>query len=441
MRVVVLGAGEVGRYIAQSLSREADVTIVDVDTASLSIAEDELDVMTLHGDVTYRNVLAQAEVASADAVLAMTGNDAINVTAAVLSYTLGARRVVVRVDDSNFYNVDLGIERGIAGVDAFVCASRLIGGELLRRVTSIHTPFTATQAGGSVHVALVDLEEGTPIGRTSARVAHLVRAVIRGGSVRAASEITAYQAGDRLLIVGTPSQVASSARPADNSRAVLIGGGDVGLQMARSLQGIISDIRVVDASRTRCEALSSMLPRVTVLHGDGTNLGFLREERVGLAEFQLSVTGSDEVNLMASLLARELGARHTFSLVHRPGYAPVYNQLGIEGTTSAHEILAASVRWLLPGRWVISQIPLPGVDWDLLEIRVPKKLDRTLDPRDLPLGAGAIVVGRIDPRTGTQGSLSAALNGGEHLLLVAQSGARRTIERGLERLHRSGANG
>ena len=213
-----------------------------------------------------------------------------------------------------------------------------------------------------------------------------------------------------------------------------MGGGDVGLQLARTLAALTRDVRIVESERQRCEELARMLPSVTVLHGDATNLAFLREERIGLAEFVLSVTGSDEINLMSSLLSREVGARHTFALAHRPGYAAVYQHLGIEGTTSAHEILARTLQWLLPRRHIVGAAELPGLEWELLELRVPARLRRTITVRDLSLGSSTVplaVLAAAKPVLGRD--VGGRLEGGEHLIVIAPKGAASDIERALKR--------
>src|SRR5690606_14816625 len=169
-----------------------------------------------------------------------------------------------------------------------------------------------------------------------------------------------------------------------------------------------------------------------------TNLAFLREERVGLAELVLSVTGSDEINLMASLLSRELGAQHTFALAHRPGYAAVYSHLGIDGTTSAHEVLARTLQWLLPRRRIVASAGLPGLDWELLELRIPLRLRRTLGVRDLWIGASTIpiaVLSAASPEVTPE--LGGRLEGGEHVLVVAHRNASGDIERAVRRIEGS----
>lgn len=440
MRALILGGGETGRFLAASLSAESEVVLIDDDPKALAAAEEGLDVLTLRGDVTHRRVLERAEAHRADVAVAVTGHDAVNVAAAVIAREVGVGRTIARVDDPGFYHGEEGLERDVAGIDACICASRLVGRELLRMVVSIDAAFTAAPGGGAAHAALVRIDSSSPFrGETPAKMrsrsAAIARGVLRGGTMRGPAEVEALEEGDRLLLVGTPLAVADLVqRSRSHGRAVLIGGGDVGVQLASLFSTLVGDVRLIEPSRRRCEELARLVPKATILNGDGTSLSFLREERVGLAEWVLSVTGSDEINLMSSLLTRELGVEHTFSLVHRPGYASVYQHLGIEGTTSAHEVMAQTLHGLLPGRDLIGAARVPGTDLELLELRVPP-LARPLAPRALPLGAGALVVAVIGHEDHMRlQDLGARVSGGEHVVAVAPGARRREIVRAIHRL-------
>ena len=162
MRALILGGGEAGRFIAASLSHEAEVVLVDDDPQALAMAEEGLDVLTMRGDVTHRRVLERAEAHRADVAVAVTGHDAVNVAAAVMAREVGVGRTIARVDDPGFYRSNEGLERDIAGIDACICAARLVGRELLRMVTSIDAAFTSAPGGGAAHVALVRVDAGSP---------------------------------------------------------------------------------------------------------------------------------------------------------------------------------------------------------------------------------------------------------------------------------------
>lgn len=450
MRALILGAGEAGRFLAASLSREAEVVVVDNDAAALAEAEDVLDVLVVHGNVTHRRVLERAEAHRADLAVAVTGSDAVNVAAAVMAKSAGVGRTVARVDDPGFYRGTEGLESHVAGIDACICASRLVGRELLRLVGSVDLGFSASLGGGMAHVALLRIEETSPLrGENPARLRarglsaeeSVVRAVLRGGTLRATHEVETLDEGDRVLVVGSPLAVAGlvqRSRSSGRARVVLVGGGDVGLQLANLFATLVGDVRLVESGRGRCEDLAQLAPDVTVLHGDGTNLSFLKEERIGTADWVLAVTGSDEVNLMSSLLAHELGVGHTFALVHRPGYTAVYEHLGISGTTSAHEVMAQTLHGQLPDRELVNASTLAGTDLELLELRVPP-LRRPLPSRSLPLGPGAQVVAVMNH--GHDARLLDAnvlVSGGDHVVAVAPIHRRREILRALRRLAAEG---
>jgi trk system potassium uptake protein len=442
MRALILGAGEAGRFLAASLSQEAEVVLVDNDAVAMAEAEEALDVLLVQGDVTHRRVLERAEAHHADVAVAVTGSDAVNVAAAVMAKAAGVGRTIARVDDPGFYHGQEGLERDVAGIDACICASRLVGRELLRLVSSVDVGFSASLGGGTAHVALLGLDETSPLrGESPAKLRSrneaVVRAVLRGGTLRATHEVETLEEADRVLVVGSPLAVTAlvqRSRTSARSRVALIGGGDVGLQLANLFATLVDDVRLIESSRARCEDLAQLAPDVTVLHGDGTNLSFLREERIGSADWVLAVTGSDEVNLMSSLLAHELGVAHTFALVHRPGYTSVYEHLGISGTTSAHEVMVHTLQGLLPGRDLVSASTLAGTDLELLELRVPP-LRRPLSPRSLPLGPGAQVVAVVDHDEVTRLlDPNAEVDGGEHVVAVAPTHRRREILKALRRL-------
>ncbi|MCX4246908.1 Trk system potassium transporter TrkA [Paraliomyxa miuraensis] len=455
MRALILGAGEAGRFLAASLSEEAEVVLVDDDADALAEAEETLDVQPVRGNATHRAVLERAEARKADVAVAVTGHDAVNVAAAVMAKTVGVGSTIARVDDPGFYKGGQGLERNVAGIDACICASRLVGRELLRLVSAVEVSFSASLGGGAAHVALIGIDDSSPLrGESPTRLkvrmpsaeGSVVRAVLRGGTPRAASEIEALEEGDRVLAVASPLAVTAlvqHSRAGLYDRVTLIGGGDVGLQLATMFASLGSNVRLVDTGRGRCEELAAKLGSNVVLHGDGTSLRFLRDERIGLSDCVMAVTGSDEVNLMSSLLTRELGVERTFALVHRPGYTSVYEHLGIAGTTSAHEVMAQTLHGLLPGRELVEASTIAGTDLELLELRVPP-LRRPVPVRSLPLGPGALVVAVIvhdqSTRLRDPGERGGELHGGEHVVAIAPSHHRRDILRALRGLakHKDG---
>jgi trk system potassium uptake protein TrkA len=444
LRIVIIGAGEVGRHLGQSLQAEAELILIDANARALASAEEGLDALTLVGDATHRSVLRKAEVHRADLVVAVTANDAVNLVIAALSRELGAARTVARVDDPSFYETDRGFEAGVLGIEASLCASRLVGMEFLRSLASVRARQVVACVGGLVQVASHVLSEDSPLLTQSRSRATAwpepIRAIVRTGQLRPSSTVEHAELGDVMLMACGPLELLELLHEltpaAGKLRTSIVGGGDVGVQLAELLgpRGFLD--RLVEVDRTRCWALAERLHDVQVLHGDGTNIAFLRDEQIARADALLAVTGSDEANLMTSLLARELGVERVFALVHRPGYAGVYSHLGVTGTVSPHETIAHVMRGLLPRGVIIGRHPLSELGVDIVELR-PGAGVRV---GDLPLPSGAIplvIAGRriASPKPRT------ALEADDVLVVALPSGRVVELEKSLKRSKLPGAAG
>jgi trk system potassium uptake protein TrkA len=444
LRIVIIGAGEVGRHLGQSLQAEAELILIDANARALASAEEGLDALTLVGDATHRAVLRKAEVHRADLVVAVTANDAVNLVIAALSRELGAARTVARVDDPSFYETDRGFEAGVLGIEASLCASRLVGMEFLRSLASVRARQVVACVGGLVQVASHVLSEDSPLlTQSRARATtwpESIRAIVRTGQLRPSSTVEHAELGDVMLMACGPLELLELLHEltpaAGKLRTSIVGGGDVGVQLAELLgpRGFLD--RLVEVDRTRCWALAERLHDVQVLHGDGTNIAFLRDEQIARADALLAVTGSDEANLMTSLLARELGVERVFALVHRPGYAGVYSHLGVTGTVSPHETIAHVMRGLLPRGVIIGRHPLSELGVDIVELR-PGAGVRV---GDLPLPSGAIplvIAGRriASPKPRT------ALEADDVLVVALPSGRVVELEKSLKRSKLPGATG
>lgn len=442
MRVVVVGAGEVGRHLGRSLHHEAELILVDSDANALAHAEESIDALTLVGDATHRDVLARAEVGRADLLVAVTPSDTINLVCAALARGMGTRQTVARVDDPAFFATELGFERGVLGVDAVLCASRLVSVELLRMLAGVRAQHVIPVAAGLAHVATHQLGEDSPLLRGRGRSTawpEAIAAIVRGGHLRPVAEVEHAELGDVALICGAPTTVLSvlhELTPASGSvRTTIVGGGDVGAQLARLLGPRALLDRVIERQRGRCQELAEQLHGVQILHGDGTNLAFLREEQVGRADALLAVTGSDEANLMTSLLAREVGVDHVFALVHRPGYAGVYSHLGVSGTVSPHETVAQVIHWLLPRGALVGRTSIGELGVEVVELRVGKLGVERVADLPLPPGSVALAITHEGVRSArARTSLSAA----EHVIAVVPSARMALLDKSLARIDRKG---
>ena len=403
MKIVIVGAGDVGSFLAQDLSqRSEDVIIIDDNASCLERVEESSDVMTLKGNGTYRKTLIEAGVKNADLVVGVTSHDDTNLVITALASQLGATRTIARVDAPAFLATNGGIERDVLGTSAIVCASRLVSAELLRLVRRIDMPFVENFSSNSISVALIEVTENCRHIEKAGSDIELgkgakVIGIFRDGELRRPIDLAHLYNGDKILVTCPLKKLPVVMRrlvQVPGKKAVIIGGGDVGYQLATALEEVENRLTVIDIDRRRCEFLADNRNHATVVHGDGTSLALLQDEHVEMADYTLSVTKADEVNLMSSLVAQEIGVENSYTLVHRPGYAHVYEHLGVKGTASAHELISKTVNKYFPGMVVLTESKIPGSDYSVGEFQVsPKIKSKSLKIKDISIPVGSYLVG------------------------------------------------
>ena len=430
MRVIVVGAGEVGTHVARELSaRRVEVVLVDRLASALANAEESIDALTVTGDGCHWSVLRRAEAKRADLVVAVTGSDEANMVIAALARTEGAARSIARVDAAGFYRTRDSVEAGVLGIDSLLCASRLVTLELRRLLQARRSRFVVHFAANRMAACTVAIDDGSALrGQSAAHLKNpggkLVRGVVRDGVLRPPEEIARLEVSDELLVAGRPSEIAIAHDQLQDTlgtrRAILVGGGDVGAQLATALTRTERRVEVIEHDPVRCEQLAEQLRGVHVIHGDGTSIALLRDLQVGSAEHLLAVTRSDEANLMVSLLATNLGVGSAYAVVHRHGYADVYGHLGVHGTAGPHEVIARNVIGLLPHEGVLTRQRIPDCSHELVELPVAHpESGKALAVDDITLPPSCLLVG-VSDANGVYTPAAGLALGHDARLLVAQ---------------------
>ena len=409
MRMIICGMGEVGRHLAAELARAGhDVVAVDRSVQIIADVEGSLDVLTLRGHAGIPETLQQAGAERAELLAAVTDNDEVNLVAALAAQQAGARFTVARLSNDEYFPDPIGWVEGLLGVDLCLCPGLLAGAEVVRLTRATSVDWVENFAGHLIQVMVVAVDEGVPAaGRAPAQLslpAHCrVLGVIRDGATRTPESVPHLQPEDRV-IVGGPAQTLyqvdqdfrSEARR--RGRALVVGGGDLGANVATELLKIMDAVVLVDDDADTCELLAEKLDdRIDVQHGDGTSIPFLEELDVRHARAFVATTGQDEVNLMATLLSKQLGADQAIALLHRPDYADVYTALGIDSTVSPRLLVSREIIRFLHRRREATQRRIP-VDGSLV---LERQLDddspllgRRLFDVDLPHGVMPVAITR-----------------------------------------------
>lgn len=401
MKVVVIGIGEVGKYIAAVLSKEKhDVIIVDDDTAVLAKAEETMDVLALRGHGASMKTLRQAKVEEADLVLGVTGKDEVNLLAAITAKQLGAKRTVARVSKRDYLGeTERGYYHNLLGIDLVISVQILIANEIKKLIKSVGAIAIEDFADNRVEMMQIAIEDELDIIEKPLRDIDmpdncLVTAILRNENLIIPGGADQILLGDEVFLIGTIENISrlerifGKRREHSARKVVIVVGGDVGFSIARLLEREPIDVILIEKNTARCEGLSQALNRAVILNGDGTDLSLLREEKMQNCDVFVAVAGDDEANLTSSLLAKNLGAKKTVVLVDKPDYVSIYELLGIDATVSprlfaANQILkyvregeVVSVSLLEDGKAEILEIvPSPGshiVNKPLREVNFPR---------------------------------------------------------------------
>jgi trk system potassium uptake protein TrkA len=361
MRVVIVGGGEIGFALAQGLSANNDVFVVD---HRPEVAErfESLDVQFVLGTGTSREVLGRADVARADVVVACTGLDEVNIVSCAVARQLANPRTICFVSREEF--LEAGSEaRGLSafGIDRVIWPEAQLAEEIERVIRVPGALDAETFAEGAIGLVEYRLEAGSPfIGRVAdlhLPQNALIVAVRRSDAFFIPRGANVLEANDKILVMGAPEALKelrhrmTGAADTDRQRVTIIGGGDVGLRLAERLEQHLDGIQLtlIERDPARGELIAARLKHTLVLNGDGTDLELLESEDVGRSDVLVGVIDNDEKNLLASLLARQLGVRRIITRVSKRANLRMFERVGIDIAISARGAAVASVLHQMQG--------------------------------------------------------------------------------------------
>jgi trk system potassium uptake protein TrkA len=381
MNIVVLGAGNVGRSIADLLCRaEHSITVVDQDPQRVAAINDQLDVRAICGSASQSSVLFQAGMTSADICLAVTGSDEINIVAASMAKAMGARRTIARVYAPVFRDLSTFDYQRHFNIDRMLSLEQLSAIELARSIRGPGSVVVEQFARGELQVE--ELVVGQQGKLTQSPVRELgLPSDVRIGTIQReqrmwiATADDQFQVGDRVTMFARPAdmvKVKAFFKMADRSgkRIIIGGGGETGLHLARVLESEIFKVTVIERDEQRSQVLANLLDKATVIKGDASGRDFLEELRVGSADVFVACTGDDEVNMMLGVEASDLGAKQVLAMIGKPDYESVLDRLGIDKAVSERSVMAKQIMSYLNEGVILSRAKLPGGLINIIELDV-----------------------------------------------------------------------
>ena len=341
MRVVIIGAGEVGTSIAASLASEHDVVVIDIDERRAEQLKYDLDVLTLTGDGTFMETLETAEITSADMLIACTNDDRTNIVACATAKALGDPFTIVQTKNVEYLRT---WERNndAFGADFVVCSDLLTAQNIVRIIGLPAAIDVDPFVGGLVQMAEFEITESSPVtGQTvleADRYESLTFAgLFRDGELLLASGDTVIGPGDRAVVIASPesvqvfaSDIAPETTPDKADEIVVIGGSAIGYHTARLLEERQFSPRLVEQDETRAREIAEDLSDTTVMQHDPTDTEFLRREHINDTEVLVVAEESDERSLLLSVLANRLGVDRIIAIVDTAEYVTSFEEIGID---------------------------------------------------------------------------------------------------------------
>ncbi|MGA8708011.1 MAG: Trk system potassium transporter TrkA [Steroidobacteraceae bacterium] len=353
MKILILGAGQVGRTAAHHLSREPanEVTIVDTNEDVLRDLQDRLDVRAIAGNGAHPTVLEAAGIADTDILVALTNSDEINIVACEIAHTLWRTPTkIARIRAPEYTQRAQLFAEGALAVDVWISPEQLVTEYIARLLSYPGALQVVDFADGRVQLVGVRARrDGLLVGRelralkehlpdTEARVA----AIYRNDRLVPPVGDTIVEEHDEIFFVAAQDdlrRVLAELRRSEDPvrRLVIAGGGNIGLRLARTLEKS-NQVKLIERDPRRARRISEVLENTIVLNGDAADEELLVEENIDSADVFAALTNSEEANVLSAMLAKRLGARRVMALINRPSYGQLMENHSIDIVISPQQI-------------------------------------------------------------------------------------------------------
>lgn len=390
LNVVIVGAGEVGRHIASTLSgQNHNIILIDRDEKKLEKAAAEIDVAFREGSGTDWQLLDDLLEFSPDYFLSMTNDDETNLVACSIAKQLGYPRTLARVRDNRYLNrTRLDFAR-LFHIDHFISPDLIVANDILKYMLSPGLLAIEMFAHGSVQLRTIVVPQQWPRYSVPLRDLKLpegmIVALIRRQIENSEEFNVIFPHGDDLIlpydevtIIGETDRIDKAAqyfgvmnRIIDN--VVLVGGSLTTLNLAKLLENRNVQVKIIEKNHDKCIWLADQLPNCTIIHRDATDAEFLRSEKIGNTDLLVVSTDNDELNLMIALLGKEIGCKDTVVVLTNVAYGHLLTSLGINFTASPRLSAAHHIVSLLLSGTVSSLVSLYENMAEIMEITVSAK--------------------------------------------------------------------
>jgi len=414
MKIVILGAGQVGSTVASALVHEDnDITIVDIDERRLKELQDQLDIRSVLGHASHPKVMERAGIEDADLVIALTSSDEVNMVACQIAYTLyNVPTRIARIRAAAYTSRGELFHREHSPVDVLISPELLLTQYISSLIEYPGTLQVMDFADGKAQLVATQAETGGLLigqklytlaqhmqGRSEARLA----AIYRRGKLILPEGSTVIEENDIVFFLAATRDIPTvmkELRPIDRPvrRVILAGGGNIGKNLAQNLERD-HHVKIIERDPARAESIAEDLSKTIVLVGDCTDAGLLREESVESTDVYCVLTNDDEANILSALQAKRMGAKKVIAIINRPSYVDLMESGTIDIAVSPQQITIGSLLAHIRRGSIVRVHSLRGGAAEAIEAialgdrRSSKVVGRALEELNLP--EGTTIVGIV----------------------------------------------
>ena len=412
MQIIIEGAGEVGSHLAKMLSNEAnDITVIDCDADRLARLRTTADVVTMTGSLSSIRVLRDAGVENADLFIAVNPADSqdVNIVSALLAKRLGCKRVCARINDEEYLSYDNKFLFTEMGIDMMFYPEKIAAGEITSILKRTASTDSMDFARGKLQMAVFKLEDDSPV--IDMKISEFAAAMgvpfrvacIQRDNVTIMPQFdTRLRYHDILFIITTregigPMMDFLGKTNVEIRNVMILGAGAVGEMVANGICRQVETVKVIDSDRRRCMELSENTDdNVLVVNGDGRNSDFLLEENIRDFDAFVAVTGNDEANILACVVAKKFGVGKTVAEVENIEYIRLAEEMGVDTVINKKLITAGKIFKMTLSNKVRFIRYMSGTDAEILEyIVAPDSIITRKALKDTDFPKEAIVGGII----------------------------------------------
>lgn len=415
MKILILGAGQVGGTLAEHLASEQnDITLIDSNAERLRELQDKLDIGTVAGQASYPEILRKAGAEDTDLLIAVTNSDEINMVACQVAHTLfNIPKIISRIRSQSYIQRPELFTSDVIPIQVLISPEQLVTGYIKSLLQHPGTLQVLDFADGKIRLVAVKAVFGGPLvghelqqlrqhmPNVDTRVAAIFR---RDRAIQPTGE-TVIEAGDEVFFIAAHNHIVpvmSELRRLDNpyKRIMIAGGGNIGLRLASAIENDYH-VKLIEFNYDRCKQLSELLSNTIVLNGSASDSELLVAESIEDIDVFCALTNDDEANIMASMLAKRLGARKVITLITNPAYVDLVQGGDIDIALSPQQITIGSLLTHVRKGDVSNVHSLRRGAAEALELvargdaRSSKVVGKRIDRIDLPEGVtiGAIMRG------------------------------------------------